>query len=70
MHLDLPDRNARPDAAAAARPWANWHESSWELRCGLEIREAWADDEAHLAQREVPRNASCTAAPRSITAIA
>ena len=33
----------RERIAAAAGP--GWFDSSWDLHCGLEVRESWSDDE-------------------------
>ena len=51
-----------------------WFDSSWELRCGLEVREGWSEDDRVRdwledflsAQRAVAR----TASPSASTAIA
>ena len=55
MPQQLPDlalaaidtRSHRPEARelAAAVAGPGWFDSSWDLHCGLEVRESWSDDE-------------------------
>ena len=63
------------DRAFADRPHApGWFDSSWDLQCGLEVRESWSDSErVHgwiedflRTQRAIGR----TASPSASTAIA
>ena len=65
-------RDGREHAGRSAGP--GWFDSSWDLHCGLEVREGWSDDErVHgwiedflRTQRAIGR----TASPSSSTAIA
>ena len=61
----FPTESKRPREAA----FNGWFESSWDLRCGLEICERWGEPGA-APQREEALTASRTALPRSATAIA
>jgi len=64
--------DGREHAGRSAGP--GWFDSSWDLHCGLEVREGWSDDErVHgwiedflRTQRAIGR----TASPSSSTAIA
>ena len=64
--------DGREHAGRIAGP--GWFDSSWDLHCGLEVREGWSDDErVHgwiedflRAQRAIDR----TASPSASTAIA
>jgi len=69
----LPDRDdGRQHACRAVGP--GWFDSSWDLQCGLEVRESWSDNErVHgwiedflRTQRTIGRIAS----PSASTAIA
>ena len=51
-----------------------WFDSSWDLRCGLEVRESWSDDERIHGWIEdflsSQRASGRTASPSASTAIA